>query len=458
MLADVLIGLVLFLAMLTAIAGMQYVQLFLRRRWRRHVRLPDPSAFTDSSVRADQAIAIYVHSSKPVRITFSRCAKDGFAASLTVDAATSVQSRIMDVWKGFHWRPSATLPGNSLAPGFYRVDVEHQEDRGAIWHSCLLVKDVRPTPVVVIASTNTWNAYNAFGGLSNYRDGITPFPLRLMWLALRLLNTKIRVADRHWIPAVPLSERRPNAAIHQDFASESGTFSHLARAESALIRCLEQDGIAYSVASDRDFASSTALAHTRLLIFNTHSEYWSDEMIGRLAEACSRGISILFLSGNNMYRKVQLLADAIVVIDFRTSQSLVSPLLGASYDSCGYQTYEGYRAVDPHHWSLAGIGLGGDGEFGNATAERPGASGYETDKLRPESDGFRVVAIGKNPEGPAYMVVRDLPNGGFIFNVGSVGFAARLEDDPVIRALVRGLVRRALATQDERELRSVGRL
>jgi N,N-dimethylformamidase len=216
------------------------------------------------------------------------------------------------------------------------------------------------------------------------------------------------------------------------------------RAELALIRFLERERIPYTVISDRDFAYEIDTSRTRLFIFNHHTEYWSEEMIGRLDEVIERGSNIAFLSGNNMYRKVQFLDAAIAVIDPITPQNQVVPLIGTYYDASGWAINDAYRVTDASHWCFERLQLQEGSEFGHRTANRPGASGGETDKIRLSGKGFRVVAVGKNSEGPAFMVCRDVPGGGFVFNVGSTCFTQCLDDDPVIQKLVLNLVRRAI--------------
>jgi hypothetical protein len=66
------------------------------------------------------------------------------------------------------------------------------------------------------------------------------------------------------------------------------------------------------------------------------------------------------------------------------------------------------------------------------------------DKIRPGSGGVRVIALGKNRGGPAFMVCRDTPGGGFVFNVSSIAFTPCLDDDAFIQELVRNLIRRGM--------------
>jgi hypothetical protein len=368
-----------------------------------------------------------------------------------MDAPASLQSRTMDRWRGFDWKASVRLAPHTLGPGFYRIDIKHQDDSSRRWCMSLIVKDHTSQPVIVVASTNTWNAYNEFGGLSNYLDNATPQPLKIIRALLMYFHVRIRIGDKHWISAVPLPERRPNLCIHRDLADDSGSASNLARGEAALIRFLEREGIAYTVISDRDFAYDMTASRTRLLMFNTHSEYWSEEMMGRLDEFIHRDVAVIFLSGNNLYRKVQFTESGVSVIDSMMPEEQVVPLIGTYYDAAGYQTFDAYRVVDASHWCFKGLAVHEGSEFGQGTASRPGASGYETDKIRSGGNGFRVVAVGKNTEGPAFMACRDLSGGAFVFTVGSVSFSRCLDDDSIIQGLVLNLIRRGLGNRASAE-------
>ena len=170
----------------------------------------------------------------------------------------------MHRWEGFDWQPTITLPPYSLSPGLYFIEISHANSPTVRWCMYLVVSPPAAsasmpapphTPIVVVASTNTWNAYNDFGGLSNYTDRATPPPLNFFRAILMYFNARPRVGDRHWLLAVPLPERRPNLAIHNEHTDPDRRL-HLARAESALIRFLESENAPYSIISDRDFAFS----------------------------------------------------------------------------------------------------------------------------------------------------------------------------------------------------------
>ena len=75
--------------------------------------------------------------------------------------------------------------------------------------------------------------------------------------------------------------------------------------EQLLINFLEKNNFEYGVYSDFDFAFDAEIYKSDLIIFHMHSEYWSQEMIGKLESYCANGGHVVFASGNNIYREVE---------------------------------------------------------------------------------------------------------------------------------------------------------
>jgi hypothetical protein len=197
------------------------------------------------------------------------------------------------------------------------------------------------------------------------------------------------------------------------------------------------------VVSDRDFVTTVGLEGVRLIIFNTHAEYWTHESLARIKEACASGISVAILSGNTGYRVVQHLGGSIRVMSQIAPRQFVAETLGAFYDTSGYRTGGGYRVVRSDHWLWQGLCLRNGDAFGLPSSGDYGASGYETDTLAPEGNGFVTLAIGTNVEGPAYLVVKDEPSGSFFLNVGSVSFTSQIGRDRVVDGIIGNVLDRA---------------
>jgi len=448
--SEIFAWLMLLVVSVLVLSIAQYLMLYVRRRWARSVRLPNPTGYlVQISVEQGIPLQLACHTTEPAIVHIERCGADGYIRLESHKVAPTRQSSRYDHWKGLDWTLTISIPTTNLEHGFYRLVLQWESDPVKCWSSWAVVRATKPQPIVVLASTNTWNAYNSFGGLSNYLDRATPWPLRGLLVILKLLNIQFRLGDRHWLPIVPLPTQRPNIALHEEYlATGRDVDRHLAMAESALISFLEREKVAYDIITDHDFARAAGTADAKLLLLNTHAEYWSYEMLARLNEVQSQGVaSIAVLSGNNAYRRVQFLDSAITVVDQLVSDVSIAPQFGSFYDALGYHTNAGYRVVAPDHWVFHGLGAA---YFGRDSTEHKGASGNETDKLSPCANNFRTIAIGENSEGPAYMVCSDKPDGRFFLNVSSVAFTWRLNDDPGTQSVVRNIVSRALAAADNR--------
>ena len=148
-----------------------------------------------------------------------------------------------------------------------------------------------------------------------------------------------------------------------------------------MVDYLEELGLNYGVISDTEFAKLADGKSPKLVLFDNHSEYWSYEGMGRLKNLLETGTSVAFLSGNNMYREVEVTDHgSLIVLEQQTDRSAVEPLLGTYYSESGYQTYGSFRVKEADHWVFDSTGLNNGDTFGAGVI-----SGLETDKLRPYS-------------------------------------------------------------------------
>ena len=138
----------------------------------------------------------------------------------------------------------------------------------------------------MLASTNTWNAYNPFGGRSNYilAGGMPATPVVNAKSDLpRYRLREYGEWDADDFP--PLSFDRPeprNQVPEQDRCTdpiEGRMECHLAPAEWRLFGWLEREGFAYDLYADRQLHMGVLdLDRYRVLILSVHPEYWSEPM------------------------------------------------------------------------------------------------------------------------------------------------------------------------------------
>ena len=143
--------------------------------------------------------------------------------------------------------------------------------------------------VAVLASNITWNAYNNFGGRSNYinPDRLPPTPTVNARLELKRYTDPDAVTyDTE--DYAPLSFDRPEPINHIDAHTEitdpieGRAACHIAPAEWRLLGWLERENFAYDYYAETQLHDGTLdLDAYRVLIISTHPEYWSRTMYSR---------------------------------------------------------------------------------------------------------------------------------------------------------------------------------
>lgn len=346
-----------------------------------------------------------------------------------------------------------------------------QGESGATFAFPLIVAPRRPTaPIAVLASTNTWNAYNAFGGRSNYimAAQILDRPI----VNARTDLPRYRVSDYgEWKQGptfAPLSFDRPEP--YNDVAAnvectdpiEGRQACHLAPAEWRLLGWLQREGFAHDLYADYQLHDGTLdLDAYRVLILNTHPEYWSAEMYRRTKRwTDERGGRLMYLGGNGVNCPVEYLDHGTAMrclngwpdgfeSRFHAHVESEANLLGVVYTDPGAMTVAPYEVLEPEHWIFAGTGLRRGDLFGTRTLHArygDGASGHETDKISPSTPaGVRPLARGLNPDlGGAHLVCFETPSGGAVFSVGSITFPSALLCDAPCATITANVLRRFL--------------
>lgn len=344
-------------------------------------------------------------------------------------------------------------------------------ESGAAFAFPLVVAPPRPAaPIAVLASTNTWNAYNAFGGRSNYI------------MAARLLERPIvnaksdlpryRVSDYgEWKQGPtfdPLSFDRPEPyndvpeGVECTDPIEGRQACHLAPAEWRLLGWLEREGFAYDLYADHQLHDGTLdLGAYRVLILNTHPEYWSAPMYHTTKRwTFERGGRLMYLGGNGINGPVEFLDGGAAMrclnawpdgceSRFGAHVESEANLLGVAFTDPGAMTVAPYETLEPAHWIFAGTGLRRGDLFGTRTLHArygDGASGHETDKISPSTPtGVRPLARGLNAdEGGAHLVCFETPSGGAVFSAGSITYPSALLCDAPCSTITANVLRRFL--------------
>ena len=378
--------------------------------------------------------------------------------------------------QGFNANFSTAAPERSGLYYFHAVT----PDGGFLSFPWVVAPAKPQAKIAVLMSTNTWNAYNNFGGRSNYINptGLPPTPTVN---ARQDLDRYARDNTRVWFPPddqyPPLSFDRPEPFNHirietqLDDPIRGRQACHLAETEWRLLGWLEREGFDYDVYSDYQLHDGMLdLDAYRVLILSTHPEYWSRQMYERAkAWTFERGGRLMYLGGNGIDCEVEF-SDAATMrcktflpvpagvayvdpatnkrYDCRFHRTVESPaeLLGVVFTGTGAGTSAPYRVADASHWIFADTGLKNGDVFGAASLHERcpgGASGHETDKRSPASpSNAKPLARGLNiDDGGAEIVCFDTPGGGEIFSAGSITWPASILVDKHVATITRNVIK-----------------
>ncbi len=333
--------------------------------------------------------------------------------------------------------------------------------------------------VAVLASNLTWNAYNAFGGRSNYihADKFPPTPTVNSRQELKRYTDPLH---QTWgcESYTPLSFDRPEPINsidpHEKITDpiEGRAACHIAPAEWRLLGWLEREGFPYDYYAESQLHSGVLdLSKYKVLILSTHPEYWTRRMYDRVKTwVFQEGGKLMYLGGNGLNCEVELI-DENTMVCHNTKISSLWPagmdnaesrfarrheseanLLGVVFTPSGIMTGAPYRVVDGSHWVFAGTGLKNGDLFGQKSLHMRcpgGASGHETDKISPSSPkNVKLLAKGLNPDdGGAEMVCFDTAGGGAVFSVGSICYPSSLPVDEGVSKVTANVLRRFLANK-----------
>ena len=335
------------------------------------------------------------------------------------------------------------------------------------------------TPIAVLASTNTWNAYNSFGGRSNY---INPNDLPSKPASnIRQENDRYQSGETEYFFRFedheyrPLSFERPEPFNHIPEEEQvtdpiaGRNESHLAPAEWRLLGWLEREGHDYDLYADYQLHNGDLdLDAYKVLILNTHPEYWSKEMyLSVKAWVFERGGRLMYLGGDGIDGPIKYDDETSLrclnkwdnidmsgqkrqgTYEVRFHRYLESPanLLGIC-PVAGIMTAAPYQAVKADHWIFEGTDLKNGDLFGYESLQERcsgGAAGHETDMMSLSSPpNTQLLAKGMTEVGGAEMVYLDTDSGGGVFSVGAVTYTASLLVDEPISRITNNVLRRFL--------------
>jgi hypothetical protein len=281
-------------------------------------------------------------------------------------------------------------------------------------HACFVVRG-GSTPAgsaraLLVLATNTWNAYNTWGGCSLYTGGSKVSFARPFGRGM-LCRPEVDRDDRKARPVRWREEPDVDGAIFQSYRTEqaypsaigsAGWFTH----ERRFVEWAEAAGYQfdYAISSDLDDDQSMLDGYDLLLSVG-HDEYWSAGQRAAVEEYVRNGGHLASFSGNTMFWQVRLEGGSMVghkysahtddpvVADGHPEQMTgmwADPLVGRPewtvlgagsafglYHRFGNATARGvggFVVYRHDHWLLDGTGFG----YGDVLGADDGVVGYET--------------------------------------------------------------------------------
>jgi hypothetical protein len=358
--------------------------------------------------------------------------------------------------------PSATKPGKApctktpLPPSTWKSGIYSAKltdpATGAYFHVTFVVKD---TPqdrksIALLASTNTWQAYNfwpgeAAGAESIYDscsiDGVDEARNKVSFLRPNPQATP------ETVDAFNDCLGYPNWPYYRS--------EHLAAGELRIAHWLEAQGESYSMLTDWDVDTLRHVldpAVFKTVIISTHSEYWSQAMYDALRDYLAAGGNVVSLSGNTIYWRVMLAREGknrTLEKGINWTPQEEADLLGTGFKGYGNAECAPYSVLRPGHWAFATIPgqptIGSSGVILRTSkclgGPLQGASGWEIDGTNPSLHVFAreyaQLAEGQNTAGTgADLVYVRRASAGQVLSGGSITFGQSLLADPGLGAVV----------------------
>lgn len=220
--------------------------------------------------------------------------------------------------RGCGWPVSLSIPvGDRWRSGFYLVTLTAPDapDGRDVAHAGFVVRGARAADgrrrALLVLDTNTWNAYNTWGGRSLYTGGRQVSFARPFGRGM-LCRPEVERDDRKARPTRWGEEPDVDGAIFQAYRTEhaypsaigsTGWFTHARR----FVEWAEADGreFDYAASSDLELDPSALDGHD-LVISVGHDEYWSAGQRDAVEQHLQRGGHFASCSGNTMFWQVRL--------------------------------------------------------------------------------------------------------------------------------------------------------
>jgi hypothetical protein len=237
---------------------------------------------------------------------------------------------------GCDWPVSFTVPIPATWPsGFYEVLLRGDDVQGpaAIGHSFFVVRAAQPgrtSPILLVLSTNTYNAYNRWGGHCLY-TGATQVSF-----ARPLERGYVFRPDEMYDGRAASVETEPDPTHRRtvEYLREGRYPLWIISAgwpswERRFVRWAESNGYALEMAINSDLEEEPELLDPYQLFLSVgHDEYWSWAMRDTVDRFVERGGNAAFFSGNCCFWQVRYADAGRTMICYKEKARGQDPIMG----------------------------------------------------------------------------------------------------------------------------------
>jgi hypothetical protein len=348
--------------------------------------------------------------------------------------------------RGCRWPEALAVPtGKEWPSGYYEVVLRAVDPRSGHLGEALAFFALRPAGgagrpgrMLLVLATNTYNAYNDWGGPNLYTGServsfARPFAPGL----LRKPEPYLRYANLDEVEDPDHERFRTWAAVHglSLWSGSAGWYNW----ERPFVCWAERNGYQVDVAVSADLELHPEVVEGYPLVVSVgHDEYWSWAMRDTLEAFIEGGGNVAFFSGNAVCTQVRYQDGGATMVCYKDpgadpvhatedrrltttywcSQVVGRPenrLTGLSFSRGGYirmgnavpRGSGGYTVARPDHWAFQGTGL----TYGDLFGVRDAITAYEVDGCElalSERDGL-PVPTGRDGTPEDFVVLATAP-------------------------------------------------
>lgn len=308
----------------------------------------------------------------------------------------------------------------------------------------LIIKSKTPsTKNIILMNTNTWQAYNKFGGANLYRYSIDDKKYKIK---NGKMTSKLSY-DRPYIKPFNGKIDYFNLYINSNKDTKYKGI-HIIYNELVFLRWCKLQNIEYEVITDYDLHYDYNINLYKNLILCGHPEYWTTHMIDIVFDFQKYfNGNIISLGGNSIYRKIDIHNNYIHPTLNKQQSSTVSytwtknkkyinrikNIVGNLYNQDGYGNYYDYTVKNPSHWIFNGLDL----KYNSKICKSCKPLGHELDKI-----------IHSNVEKPAkgvyntgLILFNSSIGTGRVFSVGSITYCSCLLYEPNLSKITYNVIK-----------------